>query len=468
MPELPEVETVKNVIIPIVKNRTIKGIDVLRKTIIQNDPIEEFVNGLVCETFLDVSRIGKFLIFHLSHDKVMISHLRMEGKYFEVLESEDNTKYARVIFHLDNGHKLCYDDSRTFGILKLTTEKEYLKEKEIAQLGPEPFKADPKDLFKVVKKSSLPIKSTLLDQTLMTGLGNIYADEVCYACHLHPLTPANKVTLKEWEDIVNNSIRILNNAIEAGGSTIRSYHPGKGIDGNFQTALLAYGKKDEPCPRCGHLFRFMKVGGRGTTFCPHCQIRKGKPHKVAIFGKSGSGKSEILRIIQEMGYPVISADSVVTNLYKRSDVIDRINKTFGLSFKGEVDKNILRHYLIENPKDVKKINALIHPIVRKEIDKFMDEQDSDLVFAEVPLLFEAKMEADFDMLIAIDIDEKTQLERLNKRDNKTSLDIKKINSYSKFDENKKKADVVINNNADLKSLRKQIKDLMNKYLDSLC
>ena len=468
MPELPEVETVKNVIIPIVKNRKIKGIDVLRKTIIQNDPVEEFVNGLVGETFLDVSRIGKFLIFHLSHDKVMISHLRMEGKYFEVLESEDNTKYARVVFHLDNGHKLCYDDSRTFGILKLTTEKEYLKEKEIAQLGPEPFKANPKDLFKAVKKSSLPIKSTLLDQTLMTGLGNIYADEVCYACHLHPLTPANKVTLKEWEDIVNNSIRILNNAIEAGGSTIRSYHPGKGIDGNFQTALLAYGKKDEPCPRCGHLFRFMKAGGRGTTFCPHCQIRKGKPHKVAIFGKSGSGKSEILRIIQEMGYPVISADSVVTDLYKRSDVIDKINKAFGLSFKGEVDKNILRHYLIENPKDVKKINALIHPVVRKEIDKFMDEQDSDLVFAEVPLLFEAKMEVDFDMLIAIDIDEKTQLERLNKRDNKTSLDIKKINSYSKFDENKKKADVVINNNADLKSLRKQIKDLINKYLDSLC
>ena len=183
MPELPEVETVKNVIKPIVIGHTITSIDVFRPTIIQNDRMEDFINGLVGETFLDVTRIGKFLIFHLSHDKVMISHLRMEGKYFEVLEKENNTKYARVVFHLNNGHKICYDDSRTFGILKLTNEKDYLNEKEIAQLGPEPFKADPKVLFNKVKNTSLPIKSTLLDQTLMTGLGNIYADEVCFACH---------------------------------------------------------------------------------------------------------------------------------------------------------------------------------------------------------------------------------------------------------------------------------------------
>ncbi len=461
MPELPEVETVKNVIKPIVIGHTITGIDVFRPVIIQNDKVEDFINGLVGETFLDVTRIGKFLIFHLSHDKVMISHLRMEGKYFEVLENEDNTKYARVVFHLNNGHKICYDDSRTFGILKLTYEKEYLKEKEIAQLGPEPFKADPKVLFNKVKKSTLPIKSTLLDQTLMTGLGNIYADEVCFACHLHPLTPANMVTLKEWEDIVNNSIRILNNAIIAGGSTIRSYHPGKGIDGNFQTALLAYGKKDEPCPNCGHLFRFMKVGGRGSTFCPHCQIRRGKPHKIAIFGKAGSGKSEVLNIIKKMGYPVISADEVVATLYKKEEVIKKINNLFGLAFKEEIDRNVLRQYLIEHPKDVKKINALIHPLVRKEINDFMNKQNSDLVVAEVPLLFEAKMDVDFDVLVAIDIDEKKQLERLQKRDNKKALDIKNINSYSKFDEYKKKADVVINNNSDLNSLKKDIKDLIN-------
>ena len=197
MPELPEVETVKNVLKPIVIGKTIKSIDVLRATIIQNKPIESFVNGLVGETFLDITRIGKFLIFHLTHDKVMISHLRMEGKYFEVNENEDNTKYARVVFHLDDGHKLCYDDSRTFGIMKLTTEANYRLEKELVDIGLEPFDADPKELFEKVKKSHLPIKSTLLDQTLMTGLGNIYVDEVLFASKIHPLTPANKITLKE-------------------------------------------------------------------------------------------------------------------------------------------------------------------------------------------------------------------------------------------------------------------------------
>ena len=462
MPELPEVETVRNVLKPIVIGRTIKGIDILRGTIIQNEPKSSFVDGLVNETFLDITRIGKFLIFHLSHDKVMISHLRMEGKYFEVDENEENTKYARVVFHLDNGHKLCYDDSRTFGILKLTSEDKWRDEKEVKDIGPEPFNADPKELMKKVSKSHLPIKSTLLDQTLMTGLGNIYVDEVLFASKIHPLTPANKVNLKEWKDIVSNSSRILNNAIEAGGSTIRSYHPGKGIDGNFQTALLAYGKGGEKCPRCEHIFRFIKVGGRGTTYCPNCQIKKGSPIKVAIYGRSGSGKSEVSKVFLEAGYPVISADQVVSDLYQRKDVIASINKAFGLGFDEEIDRKTLRDYLIKNPKMVHRINRIIHPLVKKEVERFLNTTKGDILLAEVPLLFEAKMENMFDVLIAVDIKEKKQLENLKNRNSETAIDIKKLNSYSKFDENKEKADFVINNNLDLSYLNNSVKEIINK------
>ena len=138
MPELPEVETVKRVLLPIVKGRTFKGVEVLRKTIVNNLE-DEFISFILNETVLDMSRIGKFLIFHLTNEKVLISHLRMEGKYIELLENEDNTKYARVVFHLDNEHKLCYDDSRSFGRMIMSNEKDYLNEKEIAKLGPEPF-----------------------------------------------------------------------------------------------------------------------------------------------------------------------------------------------------------------------------------------------------------------------------------------------------------------------------------------
>lgn len=462
MPELPEVETVKNVITPVITNRTIVKIDVLRSSIIKNKSVEEFVNGLEKEKFLSLSRIGKFLIFHLSHDKVMISHLRMEGKYYEFDENEANSRYARVVFHLDNGKKLCYDDSRTFGMMKLTSEKDYLNEPDLAKLGKEPFNADAKEIYKKCKKLNAPIKSTLLDQTLMTGLGNIYADEVCFACRLYPLTPAKLISFSKWEEIIRESKRILNEAIKLGGSTIKSYHPGKGIDGNFQTAIKAYGKKDEPCPNCGHLFRFMKVGGRGTTYCPNCQYNGMKPLKVAIYGKSGSGKSVVLDMFNKAGYPTISSDEIVANLYKEKEVIDKINKAFNLSFDKEIDKDKLRAYLSNHPKDVKKINNIVHPLVKKETELFLNGQDKDIVFSEVPLLFEAKMDNMFDVLIAVDISKEKQIERLQNRNSKSAKDIERINSYSKFEEYKKKADFVVNNNLDLNNLNKQVKEIINK------
>lgn len=227
MPELPEVETVKKVLIPIVKDRKILKIDVLRNSTIEGD-VEVFISNLQGQTFLNVTRIGKYLIFHLTNNVVMLSHLRMEGKYYELEESDSNSKYARVVFHLDNGHKLSYDDSRCFGILKLSNEQDYLKEEMIAKLGPEPFVInDVKSILKKVKNIKKPIKTTLLDQTLMTGLGNIYVDETLFASKIHPLTPANKITEKQWLNIVDNAKKILSLAIESGGSTIKSYHPGK-------------------------------------------------------------------------------------------------------------------------------------------------------------------------------------------------------------------------------------------------
>ena len=214
MPELPEVETVKRVLLPIVKGRTIKEVEVLRKTIVNNLE-NEFISFIKNETVLDMSRIGKFLIFHLTHDKVLISHLRMEGKYIELLENEDNTKYARVVFHLDNGHKLCYDDSRSFGRMIMSNEKDYLNEKEIAKLGPEPFDVDDvSPLLEKAKRISLPIKTALLSQELITGLGNIYVDEVLFASKIHPLTPAKLINKNEWKKIIAESKRILSEAIE--------------------------------------------------------------------------------------------------------------------------------------------------------------------------------------------------------------------------------------------------------------
>ena len=466
MPELPEVETVKTVLKPVVLGHTITKIEILRDSSVPGDK-QQFINALTRQTFLDLTRIGKFLIFHLTNDQVIISHLRMEGKYYELMENEPNTKYVRVVLHLDNGHKVCYDDSRCFGYLRLSHEGDYLEDKEIAKLGPEPWDADVDVIMKQVRKMSMPIKSALLTQTLMTGLGNIYVDEVLFASKIHPLIPANKITKKQWNTIKNESIRILKEAIEQGGSTIKSYHPGKDIDGNFQSRLLAYGKKDEPCVNCSHPMRFITVGGRGTTFCPKCQEYHGKQIKVAIFGQIASGKSEVLNAFAISKIPTLSSDKVVAELYQRKDVVNLINKSFNLSFKDKVDKEVLREYLANNKKDLNKINRLIHPLVKKEAEAFLSEHKTGIVAMEVPLLFESGMDRMFDIIIAVQAKDSKRKELLKEREGSKSKDLEVIGKNNSFLTNKEKADYIIENDADLNSLKEKVRVLINRLKDRL-
>ena len=467
MPELPEVETVKRVLTPIVKNHKIVKIDILRATIVNNKE-DEFVSYFTNEAFLNISRIGKFLIFHLTNDKVLISHLRMEGKYIELLENDTNTKYARVVFHLENGHKICYDDSRSFGRMLISDEKNYRNEKEIAKLGPEPFDVTSIDsIVKQTKRVSLPIKTALLSQEIITGLGNIYVDEVLFASKIHPLTPTKLIKKNEWETIIKESQRILKAAIEAGGSTIKSYHPGKDIDGNFQVSLKAYGKKDQKCVVCHSFMRFIKVNGRGTTYCPHCQIKKGAPIKVAIVGKIASGKSEVLDIFNKAGYLCLSSDQIVHELYQRKDVQEKIIKRFKINKDLDFLSALREHLKVKN-KDLDSLEKFVHPLVKKEIEKSFKNSKSKLLVCEVPLLFKAHMQNMFDVIIGVDINEENQLRRLNLRDKEKSAFLKRINDANNyFDEHRDELDFVINNNEDFSSLKKNTKSVINKVLDRL-
>ncbi|MCQ2814806.1 MAG: DNA-formamidopyrimidine glycosylase [Bacilli bacterium] len=462
MPELPEVETVKNVLNTIVVNTKITKIDVLHTNTIKSD-LNEFIHELTGETFKNVSRIGKFLIFHLSNDKVIISHLRMEGKFYEVNENDKNTYYSRVVFHLDNGKKLCFDDSRCFGILIYSTEKEYKNVKDIKKLGPEPFDIqDVNYLIKRTKNKKIPIKTQLLDQSLMAGIGNIYVDETLFKSKIHPWTPSNLITKDEWQKILNNACEILNLAIKMGGSTIRSYHPGKGIDGSFQTAIRVYGKANTKCPDCGATLRFVTTNGRGTTFCPHCQIKKGSQLRVAITGKVGSGKTLMLDAFKERGYETISSDEIVNKVYGNPDIGMKIEKILNIKFANHaVDKKQLREYLIKNPNDKKKVERIVHPKVINEIDNFLKKSKTDIVVAEIPLLFESHLDDRFDTIIAIETDEKSQINHLNAR-NAATLDLLKINKTSLFDINKNKATYIVNNSNSLSLYKKEIDKVINK------
>ena len=467
MPELPEVETVKRVLTPIVKDHKIVKIDILRQTIVNNQP-DTFISYFENETFLNISRIGKFLIFHLTNDKVLISHLRMEGKYIELLENEENTKYARVVFHLDNNHKLCYDDSRSFGRMIMSDEQSFLKEKEISKLGPEPFVVKSVDeIVSKTKKVSLPIKTALLSQEIITGLGNIYVDEVLFASKIHPLTPTKLIKKKEWETIIKESQRILNEAIIAGGSTIKSYHPGKDIDGNFQTSLKAYGKNGQKCVVCHTNMHFIKVNGRGTTFCPHCQIKRGAPLKVAIVGKIASGKSSVLEVFKQAGYLCLSSDQIVHELYERKDIQEKIIKKFKLQPLDDFTSAVREHLKVKS-KDLESLEKFIHPLVKKEIENAFKKSNSKLLVCEVPLLFKAHMENMFDVIIGVDVKESVQLKRLNLRDKEKSAFLKRINDVNNyFDEHRNELDFIIDNNDDPSSLANKTNSIINKVLSRL-
>ena len=465
MPELPEVETVKNLLIKLLIGRTITDIEVLRDSTIEGDK-NSFRNALIGQTYQDITRIGKFLIFHLTNDLIILSHLRMEGKYYEYDEGEPNSKYARAIIHLDNNKKLIYDDSRCFGRMKLSSEKDYKNEKEISKLGIEPFGVeDISSIYKRAKKIHLPIKTALLSQELMTGLGNIYVDETLYLSHIHPHTDTSLVSKEEWLDIFHNAAKVMNKAIEMGGSTIKSYHPGKDIDGNFQNELQIYGKSGEICPICGHTFRFIKTNGRGTTFCPVCQIKKGNPIDIAITGKIGTGKSTVMNVFAKHGYSTISTDAVVKDLYERKEVANKIAKMFGLDFKGDkVDKNILREYIYNHPKDKKKLENYIHPLVDKEVNNILRNNKDDIRVVEVPRLFESKMDREFDVIIIVN---SSKDEHQKSRDGINASTLKSINDDNVIDSHMLEAEFVINNDGSIKQLEKQVNQIINKLKSRL-
>lgn len=273
MPELPEVETIKNTLKRFVTNKTIAEISVLWPNIIKRpDDVEQFKHYLVGQTIHDITRKGKFLLFQLD-DSVLISHLRMEGKYSVHSSEEPMKKHTHVIFSFTDGEELRYNDVRKFGTMHVFDKGEASNQKPLNQLGPDPFDEDfTLDYFyKKLKKTERVIKAALLDQSIVAGLGNIYVDETLFKAKVHPLKKASRLTKKEVKAVQEQAIITLREAVAQGGTTIRSYVNGQGEMGMFQQELFVYGQENEPCKNCGKPIVKMKIGGRGTHVCVSCQ-----------------------------------------------------------------------------------------------------------------------------------------------------------------------------------------------------
>lgn len=461
MPELPEVETVKNILKEMTLGKKIKSVNVLRKQTIEGDA-DLFASSLINETISDFGRVGKFIIFYLTNKKVMISHLRMEGKYFLKDEKEKLTKHDLVVFHFIDGTKLVYNDTRRFGRIKLSSLEDYMKEEPLSKVGPDPFMMkDSKLLEKAFKNKTIAIKTALLDQTVMSGLGNIYVDEVLFATKVHPETPAKLVSKKKLNEIWKASIDVLSNAIKAGGSTIKSYHPKEGISGNFQVNLKVYGKKDGTCPNCGCKLRKIFVNGRGTTYCPHCQKNPVIPALVGVTGPIGTGKSTVTKYLGKCGYFEINTDEIVHILYKEKSIQNDIIKFIPtLKIKNyDIDRDYLRSYLIENPNKKKHLEKYIHARVIDEVEKLVKSSKKPCVI-EAPLLFESGLDLICDKIIYVDAKKDSQIRHLESRksDVESSLELNKGYNTS----NKKKATHIIINDKDVTNLYKQIDSIFCK------
>ncbi|ANB58254.1 DNA-formamidopyrimidine glycosylase [Anoxybacillus sp. B7M1] len=273
MPELPEVETVKRTLIPLTVGKTIQDVKVLWPNIIKRPAdIGMFVQTLQGQTIHQIDRRGKFLKFLLD-EYVLVSHLRMEGRYLLQTTGVPLEPHTHVVFEFTDGTELRYRDIRKFGTMHLFRTGEEERHSPLLQLGPEPFSPSftPDFLAGKLQKTARKIKSALLDQTIVVGLGNIYVDEVLFRSSIHPERKASSLTDEEMKRLHGEIVATLREAIEKGGSTVRTYVNTQGESGTFQLQLFVYGRKGEPCRRCGHAIQKMTIGGRGTHYCEQCQ-----------------------------------------------------------------------------------------------------------------------------------------------------------------------------------------------------
>jgi len=282
MPELPEVETVRRDLQKHLLNKKIKSVTVLNPKTVGGKP-EDFATSLQGAFLKDILRRGKLLIFKLNKPNLfLLTHLKMTGQLIYLIknevyagghgESDTAGKYARVIITFADQSRLFFNDLRKFGYMKLVDQEE-LDKFILKNYGPEPLDKDfiLSDFIATLKKRRRNIKSVLLDQKIVTGLGNIYVDEVLFAAGVRPMRLASEITKLEATKIFTAIPKILNLAIKHRGTTFNNYVDGKGRKGNFSKMLKVYGRAKESCLICSNAIIKTKIAGRGTHYCPHCQ-----------------------------------------------------------------------------------------------------------------------------------------------------------------------------------------------------
>ncbi|MDD4661726.1 MAG: bifunctional DNA-formamidopyrimidine glycosylase/DNA-(apurinic or apyrimidinic site) lyase [Candidatus Pacebacteria bacterium] len=285
MPELPEVQTIVNELNEKIKGKVIKDVWVGKEKLIKNFSVDKLKEKKI----LKVSRRAKYIIIELSDNYILLVHLKMTGHFLlgkwkienkesvplieGPIKDDPYNSYVHIIFYLDSGEELGFSDLRQFGKMELYKKDEILNLKEIKELGPEPFSEEfTLDYFqKIVKGKKTDIKKLLMDQEKIAGIGNIYGSEILFLAKVNPQRKTETLSDKEIENIFNAIKIILKRGLELKGTSMSDYRRLEGGKGNYQSEVLVYGRKGLKCRDCNELIKYVKIGARGTFYCPNCQ-----------------------------------------------------------------------------------------------------------------------------------------------------------------------------------------------------
>lgn len=274
MPELPEVENTVRDLKPLLVGRHIEDVQVFWSRAIADLTPDAFAAGLLGRQIVNVDRRGKYLLFPLDDGNVLILHLRMTGQVHIVAADTTPDSYTHVVMALDNGCHLHYRDLRKFGRFYLVHSPQEV----LSRLGPEPLSDafTPVDLWNAIQDRRVAIKSLLLDQRIVAGVGNIYADESLFLAGIDPRRPGNSLSLADCSRLHTSIRNVLAEAIREGGSTLggsalSNYRRPNGVQGQYQDRHRVYQRAGKPCRVCGTPIQRIKLAQRSTHFCPHCQ-----------------------------------------------------------------------------------------------------------------------------------------------------------------------------------------------------
>jgi formamidopyrimidine-DNA glycosylase len=267
MPELPEVETIARGLHAQVAGRRITDARLLTPGVLKaGNPA-----SLPGQAVTHVSRRAKLLRLHLDGGNILAFHLKMTGRVWLAESGQALPRHTHLVCGLDGGDRIVFEDTRRFGYCGIFSPQDLARWDFYTGLGPEPLDTPAEELAERIGSRYAGVKSLLLNQTVLAGIGNIYADESLFAARIHPASTAANIPPARLLNLCTELQRILLEAIAAGGSTISDYRNAYGKSGIFQDSFQVYGKKGEPCPACGRPLRAEKIAGRTSTHCPRCQ-----------------------------------------------------------------------------------------------------------------------------------------------------------------------------------------------------